>query len=122
MQYIQKKIIGIPYSRNKNRGNIEAPNIWTDMIIRQTTDLPKVSEACILKVTFFLPQDKFPTDFPYGPDLDNLLKRFLDALNNTVFSESKGGDSCIISINATKTKAVSENDVGAFLEILPVSV
>lgn len=25
-----------------------------------------------MKITFLLPADKFPTDFPYGPDLDNL--------------------------------------------------
>jgi len=122
MKYIQKKVIGIPYGKNKARGNTEAPKIWTDAVIQQTHDLSKISDACIFKVTFYLPPEKFPTDFPYGPDLDNLLKRFLDALNHTVFSESKGKDSCIISINATKTKAESENDCGASFEILPISV
>jgi hypothetical protein len=47
--------------------------------------LPRISEVCILKVTFLLPPDKYPKNLPYGPDLDNLLKRFLDLLNETVF-------------------------------------
>ncbi|MHC4214535.1 MAG: RusA family crossover junction endodeoxyribonuclease [Planctomycetota bacterium] len=100
----------------------ESTTVWTEAIVKQTAHLPKISEACIVRVTFFLPCDKFPKDFPYGPDLDNLLKRFLDALNETVFSESKGKDSCILSINATKTKVDSPDESGAFLEILPVSV
>jgi Holliday junction resolvase RusA-like endonuclease len=122
MPYIYRKITGIPYSRNKNRGNMDAPIEWTKAIKQQTSDLPKISEACLLKVTFILPEDKFPKDFPYGPDLDNLLKRFLDALNETVFSGSRGKDSCIISITATKTRATKKEEAGAVIEILPVSV
>ena len=75
-----------------------------------------------MKVTFLLPPDKFPTDFPYGSDLDNLLKRFLDALNETIFSESKGKDSCIVSMHVTKTRVNSNDEAGALLEILPVNV
>ena len=55
-------------------------------------------------------------------DLDNLLKRLLDALGKTVFSETAGGDSCIISLSAMKAKVASEEEAGALVEILPVSV
>lgn len=58
------------------RGDIEAPKEWTQSVIEQTSLLPKIKEACIAKITFCFLKDKFPTDFPYGPDLDNLLKRF----------------------------------------------
>jgi len=100
MKHIQCKIKGTPYSQRKVRGNVDAPGEWTETIKAQTEQLPKVKDACILKVTFLLPPDKFPADFPYGPDLDNLLKRFLDALNETIFSETQGQDSCVISLSA----------------------
>lgn len=69
-----------------------------------------------------LPPDEFPTDFPYGPDLDNLLKRFMDALNVTVFSEAKGKDSCIVSMMVLKTRVASREEAGAHLEVMPVSL
>lgn len=122
MSYICKKIEGIPYSRNKIRGNVAASNEWTNAVIEQTRDLPKVREACILRVTFLLPPDKFPKDFPFGPDLDNLLKRFCDALNETIFSGSKGKDSCIVSLNVIKTRVENREDSGALLEVLPINI
>lgn len=122
MSYISIFIKGTPYGKAKRRGDIEAPDRWTETVKNQTLSLPKVKEACIMKVTFLLPSDKFPTDFPYGPDLDNLLKRFLDALNETIFSEAPGTDSCIISMNVTKTKINKTEEAGAYLEILPVSI
>ena len=85
MNYLSILIKGIPYGKAKRRGVIEAPDKWSEVVKQQTSNLPKVKEACIMKVTFLLPMDKFPTDFPYGPDLDNLLKRFLDALNETIY-------------------------------------
>jgi Holliday junction resolvase RusA-like endonuclease len=122
MKHIYKKISGVPYSKKKTKGQLQAPQHWTDAIIQQTKDLPKVQEACILKVTFLLPPDKFPTDLPYGPDLDNLQKRFLDALNETVFKDTPGHDSCIISLSAIKTKVESQEEAGAILEILPITI
>ena len=74
MNYIQLKIFGIPYGKVKTKGNKDAPEKWTQNVIEKTKHLPKVKEACILKVTFLLPPNKFPKDFPYGPDLDNLTK------------------------------------------------
>jgi hypothetical protein len=52
-------ISGIPYGKNKTRGNKNAPPAWTKTVIEQTKHLPKVKDACILKVTFLLPPDKF---------------------------------------------------------------
>ena len=99
-----------------------APKEWTRAIIDQTENLPHISDACILHVTFLLPPDKFPIDFPYGPDLDNLLKRLLDALGKTCFANSPGGDSCVISLHASKAYVESDEEAGAALEIVPVSV
>jgi Holliday junction resolvase RusA-like endonuclease len=75
-----------------------------------------------MKVTFLLPPDKFPSDLPYGPDLDNLLKLLLDALNGTVFSEARGHDSCVISLAVTKTRAASREDSGVHIEVIPVKL
>ena len=122
MNYINQKISGIPYGRNKNRGDIQGPGRWTEAIIEQTKELPKVRAACILRVTFLLPPNKFPTDLPYGPDLDNLMKTFSDALNETIFSDTEGKDSCIIEMSLMKTKVDSETEAGALLEVLPVSI
>ncbi|GIX36596.1 MAG: hypothetical protein KatS3mg126_2375 [Lysobacteraceae bacterium] len=122
VSYINCFIRGVPYSRNKSRGKIGAADEWSVQVREQTASLPRVKEACTLKVTFLLPPDKFPTDFPYGPDLDNLLKRFMDALNHTIFSDTHGGDSCVIMLTVMKTKVASSEDSGVHLEVLPVSV
>lgn len=122
MSYINHLIKGVPYSRNRNRGNLGAADQWSEQVIAQTADLPRVKEACVLKATFLLPPNKFPSDFPHGPDLDNLLKRFMDALNHTIFSETPGGDSCVVMLNVMKTKVLSETNAGVHLEVLPVSV
>ncbi len=122
MSYISVMIRGVPYAQMKARGDMDAPQRWSDAIIEQTRGLPCVTEACLVKITFLLPPDKFPTDFPYGPDLDNLLKRFMDALNETVFSEAKGKDSCIVSMTVLKTRVASREEAGADLEVMPVSL
>ena len=119
---IAKFVQGIPYARHKRRGDMEAPKRWTDAVIRQTEDLPKVVNACLLKLTFCLPPDKFPTDLPYGSDLDNLTKRTLDALQRTVFRDARGHDSCVVALIAMKTKVGSSDEAGVHLEILPVAV
>jgi Holliday junction resolvase RusA-like endonuclease len=116
------KINGIPYARSKVKGKVSGGKEWTATVIKQTKDLPKVKEACILRVTFLLPADKYPKDYPYGSDLDNLLKRFQDALNETIFSDAKGKDSCIISLTASKVKVKSNKEAGALLEIIPIEM
>lgn len=122
MPHFHLKITGVPYSQHKRRGNVDGLAVWTRKVIRQTKHLPKVIDACFVNITFLLPPDKFPPNFPYGSDLDNLLKRFLDALNKTIFSEASGKDSCIVAIHATKTKVESPAHSGALLEVLPVSL
>ncbi len=76
----------------------------------------------MLRVTFLLPPDKFPADLPYGSDLDNLLKRFLDALGKTVFKNAPGGDSCMMLLEVSKTRVEPPAAPGAQLEILPFDV
>lgn len=122
MTYINHLIPGVPYSRMKSRGNVAAPETWTNAIIEHTKHLPKVQEACALKVTFLLPADKYPKDFPFGPDLDNLLKRLMDALNKTIFSEAKGHDSCVVLLHVMKVKAPDGAQAGAHIEVLPVTI
>jgi Holliday junction resolvase RusA-like endonuclease len=122
MAHFIKKIIGTPYSQVKSRGNKAAPRLWSEAVINQTKDLPLIKEACLVKVTFLLPSNKFPIDYPFGPDIDNLLKRLFDALNKTIFRESKGKDSCVISLNATKTRVMSDSEAGVYLEVLPVAL
>lgn len=122
MPHFNVRIKGIPYSQHKRRGNVDGLAVWTQDVIRQTRNLDKVTDACIVNVTFLLPPDKFPPNFPYGSDLDNLLKRFLDALNHTIFSQARGKDSCIIAIHVTKARVESEQLSGALLEVLPVNV
>jgi Holliday junction resolvase RusA-like endonuclease len=120
--YINRTIKGIPYSKQKTRGDIDAPKRWSEEITTQTSDLPKIKDACLMKVTFLLPPDKFQRDIPHGPDLDNLLKRLLDALSRTIFSEAKGGDSCVVSLLVMKTKVSSYEESGVHIEVMPVKV
>ena len=112
----------MPYGHDKVMGNLQAPKDWSEQVRIQTQDLPRVRDACALKVTFLLPPDKFPKDYPYGPDLDNLLKRLLDALNETIFSEARGRDSCVVLVHAMKTKVDSYSESGVHIEVLPVNV
>jgi hypothetical protein len=121
MQIVSVLIKGIPYAQLKSRGDKLGPVRWSEAVVVQTQHLPKIKQACLLKLTFLLPANKFPFDFPYGPDVDNLLKRTLDALQLTIFSEAKGKDSCVIAVFAMKTKIENDSDAGAHLEVLPVS-
>src|SRR5271167_1165848 len=91
------KVKGIPYSQDKTKGKVDGSKLWTNAIIAQTKDLPQVHFPCFLRITFKLPPDKFPKDHPYGNDLDNLLKRFCDALEKTILSTAPGKDGAIIS-------------------------
>jgi Holliday junction resolvase RusA-like endonuclease len=95
---------------------------WTAAVIRQTQNWPRVREACAVHVTFLLPASSFPGDFPYGPDLDNLCKRFFDALNLTVFSTAPGKDSCVVAVHGMKANVPPGENTGVAIEVLPVSV
>jgi hypothetical protein len=65
---------GVPYGHSKVGGANDAPKTWTESVITQTRALQKISGPCVLRVTFFLPKDKFPSDHPFGNDLKNLVK------------------------------------------------
>jgi len=66
-----------------------------------------------MTVAFVLPEDKYPLDHPYGPDLDNLMKRLLDALKDTVFSEVAGRDGSVVQLVVSKRKAMQNEPTGA---------
>ncbi|MFQ5695163.1 MAG: RusA family crossover junction endodeoxyribonuclease [Terriglobia bacterium] len=122
MAYISCTIKGVPFGKFKKRGDIAAPKRWTEEIRRQTQALPRVREACVMKVTFLLPRQSYPSDHPYGTDLDNLLKLFLDALKKTVLSEAPGQDGCVVAIIAMKVPVASNEETGVHFEVLPVVV
>jgi len=54
-----------------------------------------------MKVTFLFLSDNIPMTFPYEPDLENLLNIFSDALNDTILSDVKGNESCIMEIKVS---------------------
>jgi Holliday junction resolvase RusA-like endonuclease len=77
----------------------------TAAVIAQTQAWPKVNEACAMHVTFLMPETSFPANFPYGPDVDNLCKRFFDALKQTIFLSAPGEDSCVIALHASESQS-----------------
>lgn len=91
-------------------------------MINQTLSEPQIKDVCVLKATFFLPKDKFTQSYKFGNDPDNLLKRFLEALNKTIFSDAPGKDFRIISMYVAKIKVSDSEKAGVHLEILPVSI
>jgi len=104
-------IKGTPYSQNKRRGKVEAPKEWSEAIVEATAELPKIKFPCSLSAEFVLPGDKYPKDFPQGPDLDNLLKRLLDALQKTVLQD----DSLVIQLEASKRQARTGEPAGVYI-------
>jgi len=109
---IDRFIEGIPYGQRKVRGNIYAADKWTQVVKRATKNLPKVKGPVRMNLEFVLPEDKYPSDHPYGPDLDNLLKRLLDALNTTVFSKVPGMDGAVEQLIVSKRKAKGNEPMG----------
>lgn len=106
-------ISGVPHASRRSPGAW----FWRREIVRQTSDLPPVPGACTVKVVFHLPEKRFSPARPYGPDLDNLVKRLFDALSSTIFSLAGGADSCVIAERVMKRPAASPRDVGVALEI-----
>jgi Holliday junction resolvase RusA-like endonuclease len=111
------RINGTPYGQLKSRGRKDGCAEWTRAVVEQTRELDRVSGACTVDVTFFLPADKYPLDHPFGSDLDNLLKRFFDALQQTVLADAPGKDGCVVELAARKRKASSAEPPGALLTI-----
>ena len=102
---IDEFIEGIPYSQQKIRGDREAADRWTQSIMQATKNLPKVKGPVSMNLKFVLPADKYPLDHPYGSDLDNLVKRLLDALGMTIFANVPGKDGAVVRLTVSKRKA-----------------
>jgi Holliday junction resolvase RusA-like endonuclease len=117
---MQVRIAGVPYAQSKTRGRKDGCLEWSEAVAAQTAHLPRLTGPCRLRVTFFLPPDKYPLDHPYGGDLDNLLKRFFDALQRTVFRDVPGKDGCVAEVEARKVKVESYKLAGAQVEIQPL--
>lgn len=105
-------IKGIPYGKSKVRWNVQAAPTCTREVKRQTRSLSKVKGQVSLDLEFILPSDKYPADHPYGPDLDNLLKRFLDALQATVLSHVEDGDGAIVQLSVSKREVRKGEETG----------
>jgi hypothetical protein len=78
------RVRGVPYPHVKATGNVAGRKVWTDAIVQNTRNLRKVNGPCLVRVTFKLTHEEFRDANPFGTDLDNLLKRFSDALGQTV--------------------------------------
>ena len=115
------KVRGVPYPHLKATGNIDGTKKWTEAIVAKTATLRKVTGPCLVRVTFKLTNEKFHEKNPYGTDLDNLLKRFFDALGRTVFSEAPGKDACIVAIEAAKVLVQNPNESGVDGEIIELA-
>jgi Holliday junction resolvase RusA-like endonuclease len=113
-------IKGGAYPSKKPRGNTAAQREWKKHIIKATRNLQKVKGPCEAVMYFSLPGDRFPDDLPWGTDLDNLAKLVLDSLNETVFREAPGKDSCVVSLSIYKTKAPTPDEVGIYLSVREV--
>lgn len=114
------RIRGVPYPKTKSTGNVAGGQKWTQAIVDRTKGYKKVTGPCLLRVTFRLPKDKFHDGNPFGTDLDNLLKRFLDALSQTVFCEAPGTDACAVSLEATKVLVTNTQEAGVDGEIVQI--
>jgi Holliday junction resolvase RusA-like endonuclease len=74
-----------------------------------------------VRVTFRLAENKFHDANPFGTDLDNLLKRFFDALAQTVFSEAPGRDACVVAVEAAKVLVPNPSESGVDGEIIELA-
>jgi Holliday junction resolvase RusA-like endonuclease len=116
------RVRGIPYPQTKTTGNVKGCTDWSEKIVEKTAGLKKITGPCLLRVTFKLPHGKFNESNPFGADIDNLVKRLLDALSRTVFSDAPGRDACVVSLDATKVLALDSSEAGVDGEIIPIGV
>ncbi len=122
IQALRFKIRGIPYPHIKVTGNVEGRNKWTQTIVDKTSTLQKIKGPCLVRVTFRLSREKFHAVSPFGADIDNLLKRFLDALSRTVFSEAPGKDACVVAVEAAKVLVTNPSESGVDGEIIELAI
>jgi Holliday junction resolvase RusA-like endonuclease len=113
-EYVVSRFIrGTPYSRSKTTGRLSGPDEWSATVKEQTHRLRPIKGPCRLEVSFILPADRFPFVHSCGNDLDNLLKRLLDALAESVLREAPGRDAAIVQLSAEKRKALKNEPTGA---------
>lgn len=115
------RVRGVPYPQTKATGNVVGGTVWTEAIVNATQNLRKVKGPVLVRVSFKLAKDKFHDVNPYGTDLDNLLKRFFDALSKTVFSEAPGKDACVVAVEAAKVLVQNPSESGVDGEIIEMS-
>lgn len=113
------KVSGVPYGSTRDEIGLLLLREWTNNIVLQTRDLPKVQESCVIKLTFLLPRDKFPDRFPYGPDLNYLINKLIETLKQTLFSDTTGKDACIYALHAVKKEVQSVQEAGVIIDIKP---
>jgi len=115
------RVRGVPYPHLKATGNVEGRKVWTEAIVKNTANLRKVTGPCLVRVTFKLTKEKFHDANPFGTDLDNLLKRFFDALSQTVFSDALGKDACVVAVEAAKVLVQNPSESGVDGEIIEMA-
>ena len=92
MKIVYSKFIsGASASRFKVKGDKKSVKNWRNNVIEQTKDgIGIINKECRMKVIFKFHSSRYPTDFPYGPDLDNHIKNLWDGLNETIFKNAPG--------------------------------
>ena len=115
------RVRGVPYPQTKATGNVEGRKDWTEAIVKATQNLRKVNGPVLVRVTFRLSREKFHEANPYGTDIDNLLKRFLDALSMTILSEAPGKDACIVALEAAKVLVKNPSESGVDGEVIELA-
>ena len=110
---IDEFIEGTPYPKNKVKGDLEAPKRLGECITQCTQHRQKLYGSVSRTMKFILPENYSAKCHAYEKDLDNLLKRFQDALSTTVLSEADGKDGAIVKLIASKRPAQGSEPTGA---------
>ena len=116
-RYLEFFVEGIPYPKDKASGNKQAPIEWTKSIIETTKNIPALTGPSCFEIDFFIPIEKYTLKDVYGPDLDNLVKRLLDGLSETLFSGLETKDGSIIHLKVNKKPAIGDQKAGAKVRI-----
>lgn len=109
-----------PFAKAYTGRRPKAPHAYDQAVITATQQWPLVKNECQFRATFLLGPSKFSDSRFLGPDLDNLLKRLLDNLKQTIFHPPESDDSFIVSVDATKTKVSTNSEMGVFIEVIPL--
>lgn len=113
-------IVGFAYPKHKSGGAVVEAEKWSQNIIEKTKELPKVNSPCSIKVDYYIAPERFTMGSPYGPDLDNLTKRLLDALKQTILSDAEGEDGCVMDLRISKRVAKPGEQQGVRITTEPI--